>query len=185
MLTDLTSNAWPQTSRGPLVLPGNHTVFSGFNKATLINVYFRPHFLPSIFQQLLSHTCFQREHSQASTCIPISSCTHVTCLPAHIKDEPFILLGKWASPLSHTITRMIIPSVIMPSVIPRLCWIMFSLSTGFFPSLYKHVVISPILKRKLSLDLTALFHFFESTPIRPLTFLLNLLLSKSPVTSTC
>lgn len=119
MLTDLTSNAWPQTPRGSLVLPGDHTVFSWFNQATLINVCFRLHFLPSIFQQLLSHTCFQREHSQASTRIPLSSCTHVTCLPAHIKNEPFIHLGKSASLLSHTITRMTIPSVIIPSVIPR------------------------------------------------------------------
>lgn len=87
MLTGLTSNAWPQTSRGSSVLSGNHTTFPCLIQATLVNVYFRLGFLSSVLQWLLSQACFKREHPQAPICIPISTYTHTICLPATIKDK--------------------------------------------------------------------------------------------------
>lgn len=116
------------------------------------------------------------------------------CLPATVKDEPSMLLGKSTHPRaqyipsSHTNEKIIAPLITSFA----LYWIiMSSLSTGSFPSVYKHVITSLSLKRKLVLNPTSASSCCSISfwnPIRSLSLSLfkeNLQLSKSPMTSTC
>lgn len=100
----------------------------------------------------------QKKTSTSSHSLPISTCPLMICLPATIKDELSMFLGKSTHPRaqyippSHTNAKIIAPLVTSFA----LYWIiMSSLSTGSFPSVYKHVITSLILKRKFILNPTS------------------------------